>query len=165
MINKVIEIAKKAGEEILKVYDEDFSVVSKDDNSPLTKADLLADEIIKSSLAKSFEFPIVTEESYVEYEVRKNWQKFWLVDPLDGTKDFIAKNGGFSVNIALIEHNKPILGVVYVPVSGDVYSATLGSGAFKNGKKIYNNSKRENLIKRVSKRVSGTKSKLFLVLS
>jgi len=146
MINKVIEIAKKAGEEILKVYDEDFSVVSKDDNSPLTKADLLADEIIKSSLAKSFEFPIVTEESYVEYEVRKNWQKFWLVDPLDGTKDFIAKNGGFTVNIALIEQNKPILGVVYVPVSGDIYSATLGGGAFKNGKKIYNNSKRKNLI-------------------
>jgi len=75
MINKVIKIAKKAGEEILKVYDEDFSVVSKDDNSPLTKADLLADEIIKSSLADSFEFPIVTEESYVEYEVRKNWQQ------------------------------------------------------------------------------------------
>ena len=75
MISEVIKIAKKAGEEILKVYDEDFSVVSKDDNSPLTKADLLADEIIKSSLAKSFEFPIVTEESYVEYEVRKNWQQ------------------------------------------------------------------------------------------
>jgi len=146
MINKVIEIAKKAGEEILKIYDEDFSIVSKDDNSPLTKADLLADEIIKSSLAESFEFPIVTEESYVEYEVRKNWQKFWLVDPLDGTKDFIAKNGGFTVNIALIEHNKPILGVVYVPVSGDIYSATLNGGAFKNGKKIYNNSKRKNLI-------------------
>ena len=142
----MISIAREASLAILDIYETDFSIDIKNDNSPVTKADLISNEIIISGLSKISDYPILTEESPVDYEIRKDWNKFWLVDPLDGTKDFIAKNGGFTVNIALIEHNKPILGVVYVPISGDVYSATLDGGAFKNGKKIYNNSKRENLI-------------------
>ena len=92
------------------------------------------------------DFPVFTEESLIDYEIRKDWNKFWLVDPLDGTKDFIAKNGQFTINIALIENGKPILGVVYIPFTSDVYYAQVNQGAFKNGKQIYNNSKRKELI-------------------
>ncbi len=146
LVKEVVGIAKKASDAILEIYKEDFDIEIKDDNSPVTKADLAANEIIIEELNKITDFPIVTEESYVEYEKRKAWEKFWLVDPLDGTKDFIAKNGGFTVNIALVEKDKPILGVVYVPASGDCYHAVRGSGAYKNGKKIYNDSKRTKLI-------------------
>ena len=92
------------------------------------------------------DYPILTEESPVEYDIRKDWERYWLVDPLDGTKDFIAKNGGFTINIALIENHKPILGVVYIPVTDNVYFAELGKGSFKNDKIIFNNSNRTNLI-------------------
>ena len=147
MINKVINIVKLAGEEILNIYNTNaFDTQIKDDKSPVTKADLLANEIIINELKKISDFPIVTEESYIEYNIRKNWKKFWLVDPLDGTKDFIAKNGEFTINIALIENNKPILGVIYIPVFDDVYYAELNNGAFKNKVKIYNNSQRKELI-------------------
>ena len=147
MINKVISVAKKAAIEILKIYVENnFSIVNKDDNSPVTKADLIANEIIIKELSKISNYPIITEETPVAYEKRKNWNKFWLVDPLDGTKDFIAKNGEFTINIALIEKNKPILGVVYIPITDEVYYAEFKKGAFKNGTRIFNSSKREKLI-------------------
>ncbi len=147
MIDKVIQIAEEAALEIIRIYkNEDFDIVNKEDNSPLTKADLRANEIIIDGLKKISKYPIITEETPVDYAIRKDWNRFWLVDPLDGTKDFIAKNGGFTVNIALIEDKKPILGVVYIPVSGDVYYASKNNGAYKNGVKIYNNSKREDLI-------------------
>ena len=147
MINKVIEIAKKASLEILAIYESsDFNIEIKDDKSPVTKADLIANEIIINELKKISQYPIITEETPVEYSIRKNWSKYWLIDPLDGTKDFIAKNGEFTINIALIENNKPILGVVYIPVTNDVYYAQYNKGAFKNGNKIYNNSKRTDII-------------------
>jgi len=147
MINKVIEIAKEASSEILKIYHSDsFDIELKKDDSPVTRADLISNTIIIKGLKKISNYPIITEESPVDYKVRKNWTKYWLVDPLDGTKDFIKKNGGFTINIALIENTKPIIGVVLIPVSGDVYYAELGKGSYKNDKKIFNNSKRDDLI-------------------
>ena len=147
MIKQVIDIAKTASEEILKIYNsEDHAIEIKEDESPVTKADLVANQIIIKGLQNISKHPILTEESPVDFETRKNWTTFWLVDPIDGTKDFIAKNGEFTINIALVEHNKPILGVVFIPVSNTVYYAELGKGAFKNDKKIYNTSLRDDLI-------------------
>ncbi|MDF1883730.1 3'(2'),5'-bisphosphate nucleotidase CysQ [Sulfurimonas sp. SAG-AH-194-C21] len=146
MIKAVIEIAHRAADAIMEVYKSDFSTIYKDDDSPVTKADLLANEIIIRGLQSISNYPIVTEESYIPYSERKNWKTFWLVDPLDGTKDFIQKNGEFTINIALIENHFSVLGVVYVPVTNDVYYATKNNGAFKNHKKIYNNSCRQRLI-------------------
>ena len=162
MINKVIEIAHQASLEILKIYHNDnFNVELKQDSSPVTKADLISNKIIINGLKNLSNYPIITEESTVEYEVRKNWTKYWLVDPLDGTKDFIKKNGGFTINIALIENAKPTLGVVHVPISGDVYYAEIGNGSYKNGKKIINNSKRIDLIAADSIHHSTTDVDLF----
>ncbi len=147
MIQKVIDIAEKASIEIINIYNTgNFNIEIKNDESPVTSADLVANRIIIDELNKISNYPVLTEESPVDYEIRKDWSKYWLVDPLDGTKDFIAHKGGFTVNIALIENNKPILGVVYIPVSGNVYYAKKGKGSYKNGKKIYNNATRKNLI-------------------
>jgi len=147
MINDIIKIIQEAGIELIKIYlGNDFDIVYKQDNSPLTRADSISNDIIIKGLKKISHFPIITEESPISYTLRKNWKKFWLVDPLDGTKDFIAKNGEFTLNIALIEDNAPILGVVLVPFTKDLYYATKGGGAYKNGKKIYNFSKRDKLI-------------------
>jgi 3'(2'),5'-bisphosphate nucleotidase len=145
-IKEVKNIAVEAGRVIMDVYKEDILVEEKSDNSPVTKADVLANELVMRRISEISNLPILTEESPVDYEIRKNWKRFWLVDPLDGTKDFIAKNGEFTVNIALIENNEPILGVVYVPVSEDIYYACKGEGAFKNNVRIYNSSKRDCLI-------------------
>lgn len=149
MINDVIRIAKSAGEKVMAIYnDGNLEIEYKNDseNSPLTKADLAADREILLGLQKLSKFPVVSEESYVEYEKRKNWKIFWLVDPLDGTKDFIAKNGEFTINIALINGNSSVLGVVYAPALNLMYWAEKGKGAFLNGKRIYNDSKRTDLI-------------------
>jgi 3'(2'), 5'-bisphosphate nucleotidase len=120
------EIAVEAGNEILKIYhDEALSkeIENKEDNSPLTLADKASNRVIVSSLSKSFpEIPILSEEEkHVEYAERSNWNKFWLVDPLDGTKEFIKKNGEFTVNIALIENGYPVLGIIYAPVLETLY--------------------------------------------
>lgn len=127
-----IRAALKAGEAIMEIYnDEDFEVEFKSDNSPLTKADKAAHEIIKSYLSNS-SLPILSEEgSEIPYAERKNWKRFWMVDPIDGTKEFIKRNGEFTVNIALIENQKPILGVVYAPALKDLYFAEKGVGSFK----------------------------------
>ncbi|MCB0339164.1 MAG: 3'(2'),5'-bisphosphate nucleotidase CysQ [Bdellovibrionales bacterium] len=146
-----LELAKKlalqAGEVILEIYlRNDPRVEHKADNSPLTDADLAANEIIVKGLSSESKCPVVTEESQVAWEIRKNWKRFWLVDPLDGTKDFLARVGGFTVNIALIENNSPILGVVYAPKEELLYWAHSGEGAFCNDKLIVNTSKRTDLI-------------------
>ena len=147
MINKIIKIAIEAGEKILEIYNSgNLNIQAKDDGSPLTKADKIADETIINRLKEFFDYPIVTEESYVEYQQRKDWPCFWLVDPLDGTKDFIAGNGEFTINIALIKGNQPVLGLVYAPALKLMYWAERGKGAFRDGKKIYNSSRREELI-------------------
>lgn len=137
LLNNIIEIAVKAGEEIMTVYNSnDFNVELKNDDSPLTRADIAANDVIVAALGQlTPDIPILSEESAkAPYELRKEWTKFWLVDPLDGTKEFIKRNGEFTVNIALIENGVPILGVVYAPVLETTYSAADGIGAFKQEK-------------------------------
>lgn len=133
MVKDVIRLAKEAGERILEFYDEEVEVTTKKDDSPLTKADLAAHHHIVAGLKElTPDIPIISEESGVpDFSERKAWNKFWMVDPLDGTKEFIKKNGEFTVNIALIENNKPILGVVYVPAMDTVYYGEQSSGTFK----------------------------------
>lgn len=134
MIQEIIKTAEEAGQVILTYYvKEDIKVYEKDDESPLTKADLAAHHIILSALsAIDPGTPVISEESGVpDYEVRKHWQKFWIVDPLDGTKEFIKKNGEFTVNIALIDQGEPVLGVVYAPAKNLLYYATKQDGAYK----------------------------------
>lgn len=133
LLDLALEAAQSASKEILKVYNSnDFKTEAKDDKSPLTLADRKAHQAIVSILQSS-NLPILSEEGKNEpYEERKNWNAFWMVDPLDGTKEFIKRNGEFTVNIALIEKQTPILGVVVVPVTGQVYYAAKGIGAFLN---------------------------------
>ena len=132
LLLRVCNIAIKAGEEILIYYNDDIDVTHKDDSSPLTKADLASNKIIMNALKQLDKtIPILSEESLVEWSERKNWTKYWLVDPLDGTKEFIKQNGEFTVNIALIENNKPILGVIYTPVKSDLYFAQKNYGSYK----------------------------------
>ncbi|NOR57018.1 MAG: 3'(2'),5'-bisphosphate nucleotidase CysQ [Sulfurimonas sp.] len=137
-LEKIELIAKEAGNAIMEIYDKDFQIDYKDDKSPLTEADTKSNEIICQALAKAYpEIPLLSEENKAEeYEVRKDWEYFWLIDPIDGTKEFIKKNGEFTVNIALIHKDTPVLGVVYAPALGDMYKAKKGDGALKNGQKL-----------------------------
>jgi 3'(2'), 5'-bisphosphate nucleotidase len=132
-LEPVIAIAKAAGEAIMQVYATDFRVENKADNSPLTQADLAAHEVIVNALKHlTPHIPILSEESdAIDSKIRSRWQQYWLVDPLDGTREFVKRNGEFSVNIALIDEHKPILGVVYAPVNDLLYFATYGQGAYK----------------------------------
>jgi len=128
MLKKLQEIAHKAGQAIMEIYNsEDFSVEVKGDGSPLTRADKAAHLVIAEGLEKHFpEIPVLSEEGKnIPYDTRKNWKSFFLVDPLDGTKEFIKRNGEFTVNIALIEDGNPIAGVVYAPVLGTMYAAQI----------------------------------------
>jgi 3'(2'), 5'-bisphosphate nucleotidase len=135
LLNKIEQTSIKAGNAILEIYETaDFGVEIKSDDSPLTKADLAAHNVIVKDL-KSItpDVPILSEESAsIPYSERSKWNKYWLVDPLDGTKEFIKRNGEFTVNIALIENGSPTLSVVYVPVKKITYSAAKGYGAFKS---------------------------------
>jgi len=135
-MNELLDIARlaarKASAEIMKVYRSgEFNTDRKEDFSPLTLADRNADEVISGVLSET-KIPILSEEGQkVPYEERKAWKRFWLVDPLDGTKEFLRRNGEFTVNIALIENGKPILGVVVIPVTGKEYFAVHSSGAYE----------------------------------
>jgi len=137
LLQLAIQAGETASQEILEVYNSgEFQTESKSDNSPLTLADKKAHNAIVSVLSSS-NLPILSEEGRnIPYEERKHWKRFWLVDPLDGTKEFIKRNGEFTVNIALIENQKPIAGVVAIPVTGDVFYAQQGLGAFvkRNGR-------------------------------
>ena len=132
LMQKVNEIARQAGVAIMAVYDGGNGDICKADGSPLTLADLAAHRIIADGLNKlAPHCPVLSEEaSDVSYSARSRWARFWLVDPLDGTREFIKRNGEFTVNIALIENGAPILGVVYAPVPGVLYYAARGAGAF-----------------------------------
>lgn len=133
-INQIIELAIKAGEAALEIYNSgDFEIELKSDNSPLTKADKISNEIIVSGLsAIEPSIPILSEEGKeIPFEERKTWKRFWLVDPLDGTKEFIKKNGEFTINIALIEDRLPIWGVIFVPVTGELYWGGVKTGSWK----------------------------------
>jgi 3'(2'), 5'-bisphosphate nucleotidase len=131
----------------MEIYESgDFGTQIKEDNSPLTRADTASNELFLERLPQISDYPVVSEETSVDYETRKKWDTFWLLDPLDGTKDFIAKNGQFTVNIALIRGNAPVLGVVHIPARNETYWAERGKGAYKDGRKIFNNSTRKDLI-------------------
>ena len=127
-----IEATLDAGKEIMRIYEsDDFGVSFKDDDSPLTKADTAANEII-CTLLSTVNYPILSEEGkHLPYDERKKWKTLWIVDPIDGTKEFIKKNGEFTVNIALVENQLPILGVIFIPAKGELYYATKNGGAFK----------------------------------
>jgi 3'(2'), 5'-bisphosphate nucleotidase len=132
-IQAVASIALEAGKAIMTVYQDEILVSRKADNSPLTQADLAANDIITSGVRKLVpELPVISEESAaINFEERKKWDRYWLVDPLDGTREFIKRNGEFSVNIALIEDHQPVLGVVYAPVLDLLFFAAKGEGAYR----------------------------------
>lgn len=133
LLDIAIEAALKAGDAILEVYrNEKIEAVLKEDKSPLTLADTNAHKLISELLKKS-DIPVLSEEGRnIPFSERKSWQTLWIVDPLDGTKEFINRNGDFTVNIALVQNNIPVLGVVYVPVHGMFYYGMKGKGAFRS---------------------------------
>ncbi len=128
-----VDIARTAGDKILEVYNSEYSIEHKDDKSPLTDADMAAHHAIVDRLrALTTDIPVLSEESAkLPFEERSQWQTYWLVDPLDGTREFIKRNGEFTVNIALIHDHKSVIGVIHVPVLKTDYFAWLGGGAFK----------------------------------
>ena len=131
MIDPVVALAHEAGKAILDVYATDFDVHSKDDASPLTQADLASNQCIVDGLTVlTPELPIITEEAGLpDFNTRREWPRYWLIDPLDGTKEFVNRNGEFTVNIALIDNHRPVFGVVYVPVKDKTYIGCEGYGA------------------------------------
>ena len=132
-MDAVIEIAVEAGRKIMQIYCTDFAVTHKDDRSPLTEADLAAHQTICEGLRQlTPELPMLSEESaHIPFSERAAWRRYWLIDPLDGTREFVKRNGEFTVNIALIDEHCPVLGVVYAPVTGVCYFASRGHGAYK----------------------------------
>jgi 3'(2'), 5'-bisphosphate nucleotidase len=131
LLNQIESISVLAGEAIMEIYQKDFEVDFKEDNSPLTEADRVANQLILTELRKQFpEVPILSEESSEFFQQREVPQEYFLVDPLDGTKEFVKKNGEFTVNIALIQNGESVLGVVYAPAMSVLYSAAQGLGAF-----------------------------------
>ncbi len=128
----LIDLAREAGAAILEIYNTDFSVTDKADNSPLTEADLASHNLIVSTLEQlTPEIPVLSEESReIPFETRQTWQRYWLIDPLDGTKEFVKRNGEFTVNIALIEDQQATLGVIYAPVLDKLYYGVVGEGAW-----------------------------------
>lgn len=170
-IQKINSIAKKAGDEIMKIYQQDFDVDYKKDNSPLTKADIHSNEVIIKNLENLYpDIPVLSEENNeIPYKTRKNWEYFWLIDPLDGTKEFVKENGKFTVNIALIYKNTPILGVIYAPALNLLYYAQKDRGAFKQEENkipqrlpIYHHTLNDNLKVIVSKSHYNQKTREFV---
>lgn len=131
MLLQVTAIARQAGDLVMEVYAQSAIATDfKEDQSPLTEADLRSHSYIIEALSSSFPFPVLSEEHILAYEKRRDWDAFWLVDPLDGTRDFLARNGEFTINIALIVNNVPVLGVIYAPAVDELYFAGQGLGAF-----------------------------------
>ena len=169
LLDNIIFIAENAGHKILEIYNSDTfsdSIEFKNDNSPLTIADKAANDIIISKLKKlDSTIPILSEEGKnIPYSTRKSWGKFWLVDPLDGTKEFIKRNGEFTVNIALIENGSPIMGVVYAPVLNTTWYGSKDTGSFilkdNQSQKIKVNQLDQSKIKVVSSRSHSNNPKL-----
>jgi len=133
VLEQLVEISRRAGLAILEWYEGDMGITQKADDSPLTKADLASHELINAELTRRWpEIPVLSEESAdIPWSERKNWQQYWLVDPLDGTKEFINRNGEFTVNIALINNHQSVLGVVHVPVTDVSYFRARDTGAFR----------------------------------
>ena len=133
LLAPLLDIARAASIEIMRIYSTDFAVDVKADASPVTEADLAAHKVIVSDLRRiTPDLPVLSEESaYIPFAERRRWDSYWLVDPLDGTKEFISKNGDFTINIALVQGGTPVAGVVHVPVSGMSYYGCVGVGAFR----------------------------------
>jgi 3'(2'), 5'-bisphosphate nucleotidase len=134
LLPSVISLARESGRTILAYYEEQYSEFEyKSDNSPVTQADLASHHILLTGLARlSPSWPILSEEAVeISFDERRSWRYFWMIDPLDGTKEFLHHTGEFTVNIALIEHDRPILGVVYAPVNDKLYFAACGAGSYK----------------------------------
>ncbi|MGN1244458.1 MAG: 3'(2'),5'-bisphosphate nucleotidase CysQ, partial [Alloprevotella sp.] len=133
MLELVIQTALEAGRAIMQVYENpenDWQVERKADNSPLTLADRRSHAVIAAALAQT-PYPVLSEEGeHRPYAEREAWHTLWVVDPLDGTKEFLKRNGEFTVNIALVRHGVPVMGVIYAPVLGRLYAAAEGHGAF-----------------------------------
>jgi 3'(2'), 5'-bisphosphate nucleotidase len=133
LLDSVCAIARAASQAILEVYGRDFTVTRKGDDSPLTEADQVAHEIICAGLTKlTADIPVLSEESAsLDHAQRRGWSRYWLVDPLDGTKEFLKHNGEFTVNIALVEQHRPVLGVVLAPVLARIYFGAIELGAWR----------------------------------
>ncbi len=133
LLTPALEIAIGAGKRILEIYEGGFHVQEKADHTPLTEADMAAHRIIEDGLHElTPQVPVLTEESAaIPFSERQQWQRYWLVDPLDGTREFIERSGEFSINIALIDNHEPVLGIIYAPVLGIYYYACRGQGAYK----------------------------------
>jgi len=131
LLPDLIAVSRRAGDAILEVYGQNFSVTHKADDSPLTQADLASHVIIRDTLAKlTPDVPLLSEESAdIDFQTRSGWRQYWLVDPLDGTREFVNRNGEFTVNIALIRNHQPVCGIVHVPVSGVTYTGIANDGA------------------------------------
>lgn len=164
LLQQVVSVARRAGEIVLRYYgtSEDLAVHYKADRSPVTEADMRANDYITQELTNRFGWAVVSEETPVAYEDRRDLGRFWLVDPLDGTKDFLAQTGHFTVNIALIEDRNPTLGVLYVPAEDWLWCAKKDFGAFLNGTHIFNDSCREQWIATDSVFHSSEKTREFL---
>ena len=132
-LEQLVDISRRAGLAILEWYDGDMGITQKADDSPLTKADLASHQLIEAELTRLWpEIPVLSEESAViPWETHQTWKQYWLVDPLDGTKEFINRNGEFTVNIALIRNHEPVIGVVHVPVTDISYFGSRETGAFR----------------------------------
>jgi 3'(2'), 5'-bisphosphate nucleotidase len=132
LIEPIVALTQEAGNAILEVYATDFDVETKSDESPLTKADMASNIIIEKGLKElTPDIPLISEESGLpDFDVRGRWSRYWLIDPLDGTKEFVNRNGEFTVNIALIDNKRPVLGVVHIPVQNKTYTGCEGVGAF-----------------------------------
>lgn len=164
-IQEIKDIAFKAGQAILAIYDQKCDVQYKKDGSPVTKADMISNHIICTELQKLYpHIPILSEENKeIPYVTRKHWDYFWCIDPLDGTKEFMKKNGEFAINIALICQHEPVLGVVYAPALVTMYWAKKGEGAFKNGDKklpLAHNSEKYTIV--ASKSHLSEETRLFM---
>ena len=133
MLEKIIEITQEAGDRILQVYKSgDLRTQTKADGSPVTRADFISHEFISGELEREFGYPVLSEEGDLPpHSTRRDWTHFFLVDPLDGTKDFIAQNDQFTINVALIQNNRPVLGVVALPAMGELFFGQTGQGAWK----------------------------------
>ncbi len=132
LLGPLLDIAAEAGDHILKIYTTDFTVNLKADQSPVTAADMAAHAVIAQGLQRlTPDLPVLSEESsHIPFVERRRWESYWLVDPLDGTKEFINRNGDFTVNIALIRNHAPVAGVVYIPVEKTSYYGVVGAGAY-----------------------------------
>lgn len=132
-IDTITELARQAGRAILEVYGTEFGVEEKEDRSPLTLADMRSHAILSQGLTERHpDIPVLSEEGKaIEASIRQEWSRFWLVDPLDGTKEFIKRNGEFTINIALIEGRTPVIGVIYIPVQDRLYVGQTGEGCWE----------------------------------